>query len=228
MESTSLSLGDPVLPESDGSDFALTKADRAYEALRSSILNLELLPGTVIKELEVMQRLDVGRTPLREALQRLASDGLVTVLPHRGTLVSNVSPHEIEALFELRRELDGFAARLAATHATAQDIRRLRALMDVGVTVTSTEQYDRRIHELIAEACHNSYVETTWRRIYTLSVWMLNSLDMEREDPQATRDELAAVIDAIEARDGSAAARAAQLHVLTRGWFPGATDIPSE
>lgn len=198
----------------------LSKAERAYEALRRAILKLELRPGELLKEPDLMQRLGVGRTPVREALQRLAADGLVTVLPHRGTLVSTISPNDIKALFELRRELDAFAARLAADRATPEDLARMQALVTNSHQFDEDpEEYDRRVHELIAAAGHNPYVQSTWRRVYGLSVWMINLLEIRRESVEDMRRELAVVCEAIAARDGEAAAQAAGQHVLGRGWF---------
>jgi DNA-binding GntR family transcriptional regulator len=198
----------------------VTHADHAYDMVRRAILRLDHRPGDVLKESELMKQLGVGRTPLREALQRLASDGLVTVMPHRGTVVSNVSPSDVEALFELRRELDAFVARLAAERATDQDKAALRALIETpGGLDADPEAYDRQFHSLIAAAGHNPYVEGAWRRVYEQSVWMLNILRTPREGIEEMRTELRDVVNAIEARDAEAAGAAASRHVLSRGWF---------
>ena len=90
------------------------EADRAYVDLRDRIVTLALAPGTVLREDELMRDLDVGRTPLREAVKRLALENLVAVQPRRGTFVTPVEADDIVNISEVRAELEGYAAELAA------------------------------------------------------------------------------------------------------------------
>src|SRR5919107_3608056 len=89
-------------------------AERAYHDLRDRIVTLRLPPGTVLREDELMRSLGIGRTPLREAVKRLALENLVAVQPRRGTFVSAVEAADIANISEVRAELEGFAAELAA------------------------------------------------------------------------------------------------------------------
>src|SRR5215207_7125889 len=89
-------------------------AERAYHALRDRIVTLRLPPGTVLREDELMRELEIGRTPLREAVKRLALENLVAVQPRRGTFVSGVESADIVHITEVRAELEGYAAELAA------------------------------------------------------------------------------------------------------------------
>jgi DNA-binding GntR family transcriptional regulator len=98
-------------------------SDRAYAALREDILGGQLVPGTALGEVEQSERLGVSRTPLREALARLAADGLVTGDAGRGMAVTELSPASVVDLFELRQALECHAAALAAR-------RRDRAVFD--------------------------------------------------------------------------------------------------
>src|SRR5919108_4891623 len=89
-------------------------ADRAYHELRDRIVTLRLPPGTVLREDALMRELAVGRTPLREAVKRLALENLVAVQPRRGTFVTPVESADIVHITEVRAELEGYAAELAA------------------------------------------------------------------------------------------------------------------
>src|SRR5215211_6508040 len=89
-------------------------AERAYNELRDRIVTLRLPPGTVLREDALMRELAIGRTPLREAVKRLALENLVAVQPRRGTFVSPVESADIVHITEVRAELEGYAAELAA------------------------------------------------------------------------------------------------------------------
>src|ERR1700744_300862 len=107
------------------SDDRLRASDRAYLTLRGEILDGELRAGTVLAEVEQSQRLGVSRTPLREALGRLAAEGLVSTHSGRGVVVPEVSADNVVELFELREALEVQAARLAARR---RDVARFSAL----------------------------------------------------------------------------------------------------
>src|SRR5437899_10826654 len=103
----------------DAEDGTLT--DRAYRELEEMIVTLQLAPGTVLSEQALSVRLKIGRTPIREALQRLARDGLVVIMPRRGIMVSAINLRLQLRLLEVRRELDRLMASLAAERATADE-----------------------------------------------------------------------------------------------------------
>ena len=103
-------------------------AERAYDELRDRIVTLHLPPGTVLREDALMTEMTIGRTPLREAVKRLALENLVEVQPRRGTFVSAIEAADIQNITEVRAELEGYAAELAAlrldpeTRATAEEL----------------------------------------------------------------------------------------------------------
>ncbi len=96
-------------------------ADQAYIALRGLIVSLELAPGAVIDERALIERLGIGRTPIREALRRLAHEQLVEVFPRRGMFVTNVDVRDLARISEVREALEPEAARLAAERATEEE-----------------------------------------------------------------------------------------------------------
>ena len=98
-----------------------TLTDRAYGELEEMIVTLQLAPGTVLSEQALALRLKIGRTPIREALQRLARDGLVVIMPRRGIMVSEINLRLQLRLLEVRRELERLMASLAAERATPEE-----------------------------------------------------------------------------------------------------------
>ncbi len=115
---------------------AVTQAGRTLGILRERILHGELPPGARLGEVELAERLGVSRTPVREALSRLAAEGLVELVPNRGARVSSWTVEQLEEVFELRATLEPRLTALAVPHATAADIdgreRLARAMEEVG------------------------------------------------------------------------------------------------
>jgi DNA-binding GntR family transcriptional regulator len=153
-------------------------SDVAYHGLRTAIIKAELLPGSPIDEKECMERLSVGRTPLREALQRLAQEDLLLAVPQRGYFVSSTSATDFFQLQEFRLQAEVWAARLAATRISDTQLDRLAALIgeaQAGVEAKRMEiewhlGIDEEMHKLIAEASGNTYLMQALNRLYALSV----------------------------------------------------------
>jgi len=155
-------------------------ADRAYYAIREQIVSLELPPGSVINERELIGRLGIGRTPVREALRRLAQEKLVEVYPRRGMFVTTVDVRDLARLCEARLPLEVEAARLAAERATEEDLAGLRELLDELGRGSHLEwrglmDLDERIHRAVYRAGHNRFLEETLEEYYTLAlrIWVL-------------------------------------------------------
>ena len=102
--------------------------EKAYQLLVYKITRLELEPGSALAEKTLVKTLGIGRTPIREALQRLSTEGLVLHLPNRGMFVSDINASNTQYVYEFRALIDGEAARLSALRASAKDIRDLMAL----------------------------------------------------------------------------------------------------
>lgn len=117
---------------------------QAYYLLRDQIVTLRLPPGRLVNERELMAETGFGRTPIREALQRLADDGLVEVYPRRGIYVGPIDVGDLGAISEIRVELEGLVARLAAERASEEDRARLRSLIGE-LEVASGEQDERHL-----------------------------------------------------------------------------------
>jgi DNA-binding GntR family transcriptional regulator len=192
-------------------------AEKAYHAIRDLIVSLELAPGVVIDERELMERLGIGRTPVREALRRLAHEGLVEVYPRRGMFVTGVDVRELARLSEVRAVLEPEAARLAAERATEADRTAIGELLDElaapGRDDRELMALDERIHGAVYRAAHNDLLEATLSQYYVLAlrIWSM-ALDRQHELEEAV-DAHRALLEAIRDGDGLRAADTMRAHV---------------
>ncbi len=152
----------------------ISLAERAYQILVKKITRLEFAPGAVLAEKVLMADLGIGRTPIREALQRLAIEGLVSHLPNRGMFVAEISAMTVQQIYEFRSLIEGFTARLAAIRGTDAEISELSTLhsqLAEATAVNDIDHYvslDYRFHQLLARASRNSYLEEAVPRIFNL------------------------------------------------------------
>ncbi len=192
-------------------------ADKAYQAIRELIVSLELAPGAVIDEPELMERLGIGRTPVREGLRRLAHERLVEVYPRRGMFVTGVDVRELARLSEVRAVLEPEAARLAAERATDLDRAAVAELLDElgagGRDDRELMELDERIHGAVYRAAHNDLLEATLGQYYVLAlrIWSM-ALDRQEELEEAV-DAHRTLLEAIRDGDGERAAETMRAHV---------------
>lgn len=119
-----------VVPLEAGGSASKSAAERAYDSARAAIASGRYPSGTPLREEELAEAAGVSRTPVREALRRLAAEGLVDLASRRGARVAAWSPDDVEEIFALRADLEGNAARLAAKRASAAECASLRRLCD--------------------------------------------------------------------------------------------------
>ena len=191
-------------------------ADLAYTGLRDLILTLELPPGSPLHEEALGARLGVGRTPLREAIKRLAAERLVAIYPRRGTFVTEVNLTDHSLISDVRRQLEGHAAHRAAQRATDDDRARLRELAELVRRSPGGREngmrLDTLIHREVYRCAHNHYLEANLSQYYNLSlrIWYL-FLDRLPEVDHAA--EHLPMIDAILAGQAEVALEYATQHV---------------
>ena len=214
MSLTSISANAKGLVQSTGS-----LSEEAYNQIRSMIVSLELEPGSLINEAELMSRLGFGRTPIREALRTLASEKLVDVYPRRGMFVASVDVQNLSSISEVRGVLEIKAASLAAERSTPRDraitialIAEIDSIKD-DPNMTKLIQLDQRIHRHIYQCTHNQFLETTLEQYYghALRIWFL-ALDHVDNLSEAVIEHRA-LLEAISNHDSEAAAKAMQDHV---------------
>lgn len=188
-------------------------ADRAYVAIRGLIVSLELPPGAVIDERELMRQIGLGRTPVREALRKLAQEQLVEVFPRRGMFVTGVDVRDLARISEVRTALEPEAARLAAERATDEERQELADLSDEIARGGDLMGLDERIHRAIYAAAHNDLMAKTLGEYYVLAlrIWMiaLERAEELEEAVEAHRN----LIQAIIVAEGDRAADLMRDHV---------------
>jgi DNA-binding GntR family transcriptional regulator len=191
-------------------------SERAYTALRDMIVTLRLPPGSPVNEERLSAELGVGRTPLREAVKRLAAESLVLVYPRQGTFVSEVNLTDHGLIADVRRVLEGHAARRAADRLDAGDRATLEDLLgrirDSTGGRESSMRLDTDIHRAIYRCAHNRYLASTLDHYYDLSlrIWYL-FLDRLPEVDHAAHH--VPMIEAVLAGDGDRAHLLAVEHV---------------
>ncbi len=193
-------------------------SDKAYHLIRHKIITLELSPLSAIDEHVLMEDLQLGRTPIREALQRLVAEDLVSAAPRRGMFVADISLTDLQKIFELRMILEGFCACLAAQRATEDQLAEMEAVIQELGKVPDEDgrammAIDEQFHELLYQAADNEFLADTLRRLHALScrIWhlFLNRLGNVRE----TMEQHIKITKALQARDGARAEKLLQQHI---------------
>jgi DNA-binding GntR family transcriptional regulator len=152
-----------------------TLTDQAYKELEERIVTLRIAPGAVLSEASLGQQLGLGRTPIREALQRLARDGLVVILSRRGILVSDTNVKRQLMLLEVRRELERLIAVKAAQRATEQEREEFLAIADgMEEAARSNDdimfmRLDRTLNLLMSAAARNEFASNAMAATHALS-----------------------------------------------------------
>lgn len=200
-------------------DAPVPSSERVYQALKHRILAGMMEPGTRLVELQLATEFSVSRTPVREALKRLTAEGLISVDPVRGIVVSDVDARELEEIFVVREVLDGLAARLAAGRVSTTDLTKLHLLMDMMRESVKAGQWEgmvqanMKFHDVLHQAAGNERLRHLTR----------NMLDFVRRfskeafaSPARAAEVIAEheeIIRALEARDPDLAERVARRHV---------------
>ena len=193
--------------------------DAVTDAMREAILDGVLAPSVWLREDEIAQALAVSRTPVREALRRLSDEGLAVKTAHQGTVVAPMSLEDVLALYVVRENLEGLAARLAASRQPAGLVERLTALNEQMRTaleahdVPTLARVNLEFHRALREASSNPYlgrfllqVEHAVRR---LSATTFQAPGRAEEVLREHQD----IIDAISSQDAEAAERTAKAHM---------------
>ena len=194
-----------------------TEATQAYRHLRELIIRTELRPGAALVETELMRRLDVGRTPLRDALRQLDQEGLVEILPRRGTFVTQVTLRDLQQIFEVRSGLEDIVAGLAVERCTPDDLETMGGLVERldgnGVADSSDVALDGELHAFLLRIARNPLLEDLYRRVADASLRLLYLTNCGMEDRVEQRATFQAVYTALARHDGAALAETLRDHV---------------
>lgn len=173
-------------------------------------------PGDRLVESELADRFGMSRTPIREALQRLETQSLLE-RDGRSLIVASLNHNQLAELYVVRCELEGLAARLAAKHATDEEIRVLRAMVqeDTGLlnSPKALSRANRRFHKQVHLASHNSFLVQQLDLVHrSMALMATTSLAIEGRGERAQQEHMA-IVEAIAAHDGDAAYEALKSHI---------------
>lgn len=192
-------------------------ADQAYDALRGAIAEGHLPPGTRLREVALAEDLGISRTPIREAIQRLARDGLILLDARNGARVNELSVEAIQELYDLREILEGSAARFAAHSATASDRQRLAAILakeaehrdDPAVLA----KLNKLFHQGLCQAASNRFLSTAVSTFSTTLLLLGPTTLAASQRAGESHAEHRAIVEAVSAGDGELAERLMRAHI---------------
>lgn len=206
--------------ETEVSGANLSRAEAVYRQIRAGIRNGRYKPGARLREADLAAQLQVSRTPIREAINRLVSDRLVEVGPSRGVMVVQLDRQQVRELYSLREALEGTAAGLAARHASAAEIEMMYELLAASrdaVSPANAAAANARFHQAIHESAHNRYLSLALEQLSD-SLALLPGTTFEAPGRgEAASAEHLAILEAIVEREPSRAEEAARLHIRHAG-----------
>jgi DNA-binding GntR family transcriptional regulator len=199
-----------------------TSSDQVYEELKRDILRGKFTPGSPLKERDLCSLMNVSRTPVREALQRLGREGLAEIRPGRSTIVAELDQEEINEIFALGAMLEAFVAGLAAEKATQTDIARLEDIVASMERVLADHaersdyaRFDHAFHEQLSAMARSKRVTDMLRR--TVSFRLLASIFQTYEpvDFETSLSQHKTILRAIKSGDAEWATTAMRSHIMT-------------
>jgi DNA-binding GntR family transcriptional regulator len=196
----------------------LSLSQKAYELIRRRIVDLELPPGAILDEGRLQIELGLGRTPIREALLRLSTERLVTIVPRRGIFVAEIGITDLQQIFEVRILLEAQAARLAARRGSKQHwelMEHLLALIDpqciddpeMALTI------DENFHQVLYEAANNRLLQDYLMTLYALSRRMWRYLSISPNDLLSWLAEHRSILTVLEEGNSELAGELVQAHI---------------
>lgn len=195
-------------------------SDVVEKQLTKMIVSLELSPGTMIGEAELMERLGCGRTPLREALQRLAQEYLIVSIPRKGVRIAELDLPDYVKLIEAVSHIEAVAARLAARGASGDDLERIESIVeaatqaDLSRDILGVANLDYEFHYAVAESGANRYIIDATARLHRLTSRFIYLAMKGGLAGWESLEEHRRIIVAIKARDEDAAANITHEHFL--------------
>jgi DNA-binding GntR family transcriptional regulator len=209
------------LTKSLNGDAPRSLSEQAYQHIRRKIISTELAPGSIIDENTLQMELEMGRTPIREALQRLSLEKLVTILPRRGMFVTEIGITDLQRLFEIRHGLEGMAAELAAQRGTQVHFEQMEVVLnhlpepgdpaDAELLIA----IDEASHRLIYEAADNKFLRDALIPLYAQSLRLWYFTLPQIGTLQEAVIEHKSILDALKTRDGNEASRLIREHIQT-------------
>jgi DNA-binding GntR family transcriptional regulator len=195
--------------------------DRVYDAVKSMAITYGIRPGERINEVDLARQLNVSRTPLREALNRLVTEGFLTTQLNKGFFARRLDPTEVFNLYEFRSAVESAAVLIACERATKQELQAIEKFVLASkdkkedVLATKLLGLDEEFHEHIARATHNGEFVRTIRGI-NARIHFVRWIDMQSGRRMHTQNEHLRIVQALKTRDANSAARLMRDHIERR------------
>ncbi len=190
-----------------------------FESLREAIISGRLRPGQRLMEIQLAEELGVSRTPVREAIRKLELEGLVLMIPRKGAYVAEISMKDIADVFEIRRALEGLAARLAAERSTEEEVDRLERLLfqiaekAAGNDLDACVELDTQFHAQLMAASHNPRLSQLLGNLYE-QIQRFRSTSLSHPGRiKLALEEHKKIVDAISQRNAKLAQALAYEHI---------------
>jgi DNA-binding GntR family transcriptional regulator len=220
-------MSDAALPKTDGeydltgrvSRVAAPVREQVLDLLRQEITEMRLRPGQRLVERELIERIGVSRTTIREALRQLAAEGLVTTIPQKGAIVAVPSAKEAAEVYEVRALLEGVVAREFALNASDEQVAALRrAFVDVEGSQDAVEDGSflaakNRFYEILFEGAGNTTIRALLQGLQARIAVLRATTVAAPGRPRVSVSEIGAIVEAIDRRDPDAAAAATSHHI---------------
>ena len=198
----------------------LTIQQAVADAVRTRIISGKLPAGERIDQDALAAEFSVSRMPVREALRQLGAEGFVTIVPHRGAIVTALSPSEVEEIYEIRAALEGVAARHASRELSPSDLTALRAIL---AAMRNEDDIDRWValnadfHDTINQASERPRLLELIQRFREQSQPYIRLYVQRLHKSAQARKEHKAILDALATRDADAAEAAVRAHLISTG-----------
>jgi DNA-binding GntR family transcriptional regulator len=202
-------------------DVGLSQNELAYRRFKQALVTLSYKPGEYLNTAQVMTELEMGRTPINQAIHRLANEGLLQVIPRKGVMVSPLSIDDALELIEVRLANEMLCMKLACKHVSKQDIATLTAVneeMNVAVQTRDRNRMvslDHHFHHLLAEIAGNLMLKDILSVLHARAQRFWASSLSKEDHMVEVIEEHRAIISALETQDTQAAAAAAEAHILS-------------
>lgn len=194
--------------------------DQAYDEIKFRIITCKYRPGEVLSEAAISHELRIGRTPVHQAIHRLMMEGLISIMPRKGVMVTPVGVEEVMEIIDVRLVNECYCARLAADRASEAELQELKAILDAAEDVMRKRDVqemmllDREFHDTLARAAKNALLADVLRNLHerSLRFWFISLRDPDYH--RSVWEQHCMIVEALERRRPDAAESAMREHIL--------------
>lgn len=193
--------------------------DKIYQILKDRIIKLEYDPGLVLNEVDVAEEFNISRTPIRKVFTQLQNDKLLNIVPRFGAQVVPIDFRSMKSIFEVTRELDAFAVRLAVERISDENIKELEEIIarlegyDINEDYQSAITDDERFHDIISSSCGNPWLEEILTSLHYHTERLWHYAESYFDNMELFTHTLGKVLEAIKEKDVEKAERYSVEHI---------------